>query len=134
MKLSINAQCISLAVLVAAAPYAVSQESAAEPVAKPEIDIEARKASVVNLEEHIKDREERLAEVAQSIVDLDERVEKGIDKIVTRLKATSEVCADIYEADRIAATNRILAAPTPGLPPDSSSIFSRQDCIPSVRP
>ena len=89
MKLSINAHCLSLALLIAAAPYALSQDGAA-PAAEEKIDIEARKRSVVNLEEHIKDREDRLASVAQSIMDLDARVEKGIDKIVTRLKETSD--------------------------------------------
>ncbi len=79
----------AVALLLASASPAFPQ---AEPAGggEPEIDIEARKRSVVNLEAHIADRRERMKEVAQSIIDLDARVEKGIDKIVTRLKEVAD--------------------------------------------
>jgi hypothetical protein len=62
----------------------------AEPEAAPTIDFEARKASVVNLESHISQREVRLAEIGQDIVTLDGRIEKRIDELVKMLAATSD--------------------------------------------
>jgi hypothetical protein len=49
------------------------------------IDIEARKASVANLETHIAQREERLAEWGKDIVELDARIEKRVDELVKML-------------------------------------------------
>jgi len=49
------------------------------------IDIEARKASVANLETHIAQREERLAEWGRDIVELDARIEKRVDELVKML-------------------------------------------------
>jgi hypothetical protein len=43
---------------------------------RPPIDLEARKASVVNLESHISQREKRLAELGQDIVILDGRIKE----------------------------------------------------------
>jgi len=51
----------------------------------PEIDLEARKASVENLEKHIAQREERLAEWGRDIVELDARIEKRVDGLVKML-------------------------------------------------
>lgn len=51
--------------------------------AKPaEIDIEARKASVEHLESYIKQRRERLKEVADEIIALDARIERRVAKTV----------------------------------------------------
>lgn len=52
---------------------AMAEESTAPP-----IDLEARKASVANLEAQIKQRQERLSEIAQEIITLDNRIEKRI--------------------------------------------------------
>lgn len=49
------------------------------------IDLEARKLSVANLESHIAQREQRLAEWGNDIVELDARIEKRIDSLVTML-------------------------------------------------
>lgn len=51
----------------------------------PEMDIEARKESVVNLEAHIAQREQRLAEWARDIVELDARIEKHVEELVKLL-------------------------------------------------
>lgn len=55
------------------------------PAPAPAIDLEARKASVVNLESHIAQREKRLAELGQDIVTLDGRIEKRVDELVKML-------------------------------------------------
>jgi len=54
------------------------------------IDIDARKRSVANLEQHIGDREQRLAAIAEDIIRLDSRVEGQIGKIVGRLKTIED--------------------------------------------
>lgn len=51
----------------------------------PASDIEARKESVANLETHISQREERLAEWGRDIVALDARIEKRVDELVKLL-------------------------------------------------
>lgn len=58
----------------------ISPVTAEEP-----IDIEARRESVANLETHIAQREQRLAEWAKDIVDLNARIEKRVDELVTLL-------------------------------------------------
>ena len=52
---------------------------------KPEtaaMDYEARMASITNLETHIAQREQRLAEWGKDIVELDTRIEKRVDELV----------------------------------------------------
>ena len=51
----------------------------------PAIDIEARKASVVNMENYIAQREKRIAELGQDIVTLDARIEKRVAELVKML-------------------------------------------------
>ncbi|MCP5532805.1 MAG: hypothetical protein H7A49_10860 [Akkermansiaceae bacterium] len=51
----------------------------------PASDIEARRESVANLETHIAQREERLAEWGRDIVELDSRIEKRVDELVKML-------------------------------------------------
>jgi len=51
----------------------------------PATDLDARKASVANLENHIAQREARLAEWGRDIVELDARIEKRVDGLVTML-------------------------------------------------
>jgi chromosome segregation ATPase len=48
-------------------------------------DIEARRQSVVDLENHIAQREQRLAEWGKDIVELNARIEKRVDGLVTLL-------------------------------------------------
>lgn len=57
---------------------------------KPATDLEVRKASVANLEEHIKQREERLAEWGKDIVALDARIEKRVDELVRMLAGVTD--------------------------------------------
>jgi len=64
------------------APRAHAQEE--------KIDIEARKHSVANLEQHIEDRENRLSTIAKDILRLDSRVEGQIERIVARLKTVED--------------------------------------------
>lgn len=56
----------------------------------PPIDLEARKASVVNLESQISQRESRLAELGQDIMTLDRRIEKRVDELVKMLADTTD--------------------------------------------
>lgn len=49
------------------------------------LDLEERKASIENLETHIAQREERLAEWGRDIVELDARIEKRVDGLVKLL-------------------------------------------------
>ena len=51
----------------------------------PAIDMEARRESIGNLENHIAQREERLAEWGRDIVELDGRIEKRVDSLVKLL-------------------------------------------------
>ncbi len=67
-----------------------AQDAPAAAAAAEEIDIEARKRSIVELEAHIVDREDRLKEVSDDIIRLDERVEKRVDKIVEKLKTMED--------------------------------------------
>jgi len=57
----------------------------AEEPAPPVMDMEARRASVINLEAQIKQREARLAEVGADIVTLDTRIEKRVAELVSML-------------------------------------------------
>ncbi|MEY4568961.1 MAG: hypothetical protein RLZZ398_400 [Verrucomicrobiota bacterium] len=56
----------------------------------PATDIEARKASVVNLESHITQRESRLEELRLDIATLDGRIEKRLDEVVKMLADTTD--------------------------------------------
>jgi chromosome segregation ATPase len=57
----------------------------AEEQPAPAIDLEARQASIANLETHISQREARLAEWGKDIVELDARIEKRVDELVKML-------------------------------------------------
>jgi uncharacterized phage infection (PIP) family protein YhgE len=48
-------------------------------------DIEARRQSVIDLENHITQREERLAEWGQDVISLNTRIDKRVDGLVTLL-------------------------------------------------
>jgi predicted nucleic acid-binding Zn-ribbon protein len=74
----------------AAMALALSSIGFAEPTEAPPIDLAARKASVVNLESHIYQREKRLAELGQDIVTLDARIEKRVDELVKMLASMSD--------------------------------------------
>ena len=63
---------------------------AAETATAPAIDLEARKASVVTLESHISQREQRLGELAPDIVKLDARIEKRVDELVKMLASLKD--------------------------------------------
>jgi hypothetical protein len=54
------------------------------------IDLEARKASVVNLEAQIAQRESRLSELGSEIVTLDARIEKRVAELVAMLAGMSD--------------------------------------------
>lgn len=55
-----------------------------------EIDIEARKRSIVTLEKHIAEREARMAELAEDILRLDKRTETQLQRIVDKLASVSD--------------------------------------------
>lgn len=54
------------------------------------LDIETRKASIANLETHIAQREERLAEWGKDIVGLDARIENRVDELVKLLAGITD--------------------------------------------
>ncbi len=55
-----------------------------------EIDLDARKASVVNLEAHINSRRDRMQETADDIIVLDQRVEGGVSELVELLTRVAD--------------------------------------------
>ncbi len=80
---SVSLTCLAL---LGAMPTVLSQK-------KKEIDMEERRRSVVNLEQHLADRNSRLAELAElaeDIITLDTRVEKRIDRIVEVLAKSTD--------------------------------------------
>lgn len=63
----------------------------AQDEAKPaEYDMAARRQSIVTLEKHIKEREDRLSRIAEDIVRLDTRIENGVSAVVDHLKVISD--------------------------------------------
>lgn len=56
----------------------------------PAAELEARKASVANLETHIAQREERLEEWRKDIAALDARIEKRVDELVKMLAGVTD--------------------------------------------
>lgn len=77
----------SLATLAAAPLPGRGQEKT--PALSPE-ELASRRASVVNLEKHIGQREERLGEIVSDIRGLDDRVEDGVDEIVTMMSQVKD--------------------------------------------
>ena len=65
------------------------------------IDLEARKRSIPILEEHLKDREERLAEIAADIIRLNDRLEGKVDKIVKKLAGIKDSQKSGYRVSQI---------------------------------
>lgn len=59
------------------------------PALSPE-ELASRRSSVVNLEKHIEQREERLGEIVSDIRGLDDRVEDGVDEIVTMMSQVKD--------------------------------------------
>jgi chromosome segregation ATPase len=68
--------------LAAVMPVAALTAEETAPAAN---EIEARRQSVVDLEKHIAQREQRLAEWSKDIVDLNARIEKRVDELVKLL-------------------------------------------------
>ncbi|MEM9283069.1 MAG: hypothetical protein AAGA96_14675 [Verrucomicrobiota bacterium] len=54
------------------------------------IDLEERKASIVNLEAHVASRFDRMHEMADDIIALDARVEEGIEELVQLLSQVAD--------------------------------------------
>ena len=81
---------LSIGTLALSTTLASAQDAAAPAAAAGEIDIGARKRSVVELEAHIADRQTRLNEITADIIRLDERVESRVDKIVEKLKTMTD--------------------------------------------
>jgi len=67
-----------------------AQETSAAAAATEEIDIEARKASIVNLEAHIEQQQARLSDLSEDIIRLDKRVEEGVDRVVKLLASVKD--------------------------------------------
>lgn len=83
-------------------PLALGAVSAQETLPKLSAEeLAARRQSVVNLETHIAQREERLGAIVTDIRALDDRVEKGVDEIVTM---TSQVKDSETSRRRVAQT------------------------------
>ena len=71
----------------AAAPAA---PAAAQTNAAPKMTMAERKQSIINIERHIKQRQERVAEIGEDIIRLDKRVEKRIDMVVDMLAKSKD--------------------------------------------
>lgn len=74
--------------MLAGLPAARAQDAPA--AAEAPIDLEARKASIVNLQAHIEQQEARLSDVAEDIIRLDKRVEEGVNRVVKLLAGVSD--------------------------------------------
>lgn len=100
----------SLAAVVACAPL---PEVKAQQTALTPAELEARRQSVVNLEKHIAQRQERLGRIVTDIRALDDRVEDGVTEIVTMLgqikdSEESKVRIANVKADVITALRRTI--------------------------
>lgn len=73
-----------------ACAWAAGLTTQAQEVTQETIDLEERRRSVANLEVHLTDRQQRLAELAEDIITLDERVERRIDRIVKVLAESTD--------------------------------------------
>jgi hypothetical protein len=71
---------------------------AQEPV---EIDIEARKASIPLLESHIKDREARMATIKKDMIEIDQRLEAQIKKVVDYLASIKDSKSSGYRVSQV---------------------------------
>lgn len=80
----------AFSVAIFGAPPSFSQQAPAAASGGVEMTMEERRQSVVNLERHIADREERMAQISETIIGLDARVEKRIDRIVEKLKGIDD--------------------------------------------
>lgn len=76
-----TACCVALSGLSLSLSAQTAPAPAAAPAAAP-MSMEDRRASIVNLENHIAEREERLGELREDIRTLDTRVEKRVDRLV----------------------------------------------------
>lgn len=80
-----NLEKFAVAALVGMMGLASGEETGEE-----QIDLAARQRSIPILESHIKEREERLAEIVTDMKRLDDRVETRIDRIVTKLASVKD--------------------------------------------
>lgn len=91
----------SLLAVASFLPALVSAQDAEEALpALPPEELAARRQSVVNLQAHIEQREQRLAEIVADIRALDERVETGVEEIVTTLSGVRD-----SESSRVRISN-----------------------------
>ncbi len=91
-----NALRLALAATMMGAGFSPAQEAKEE-----KIDLAARQATIPVLEEHIKEREERLAETAADIMRLDKRVETKVDRIVKKLASIKDSQKSGYRVSQI---------------------------------
>jgi hypothetical protein len=81
----------SSAFVLALAAFLPGPGNSQDPLpALPAEELAARRQSVVNLEAHIAQREERLGAIVADIRTLDDRVEKGVDHIVTMMSGVKD--------------------------------------------
>lgn len=79
---------LSLVAAAAALPGILSAQDAIPAISAEELA--SRRQSVVNLQAHIAQREERLGSIVADIRSLDERVETSIDQIVKRMSGVTD--------------------------------------------
>jgi hypothetical protein len=91
-----NALKIALAATVMTTGLSPAQE-----VKEEEIDLAARQRSIPILEEHIQERENRLAEISDDMKRLDKRVEERIDRIVKKLARTKDSKQSGYRMSQV---------------------------------
>ena len=69
--------------------FAQDATASAEP-AKAPLTLEERKASIPSIESHIKERRDRLEEIGEDVLRLDDRLEGKVDKIVNKLSSLKD--------------------------------------------
>ena len=91
-----NALTLALAATTMAAGFSPAEEAKEE-----KIDLAARQASLPIIEEHIKEREERQAEIIADMKRLDGRVESKIDRIVGKLASVKDSTQSGYRMSQV---------------------------------
>jgi len=84
LPITITALTLSMGAL-----FAQDAAPGAEP-AKAPMTLEERKASIPSIESHIKERRDRLEEIGEDVLRLDDRLETKVDKIVNKLASLKD--------------------------------------------
>ena len=96
MPVGMKSPTLTLALTACLIGAATAQQADDHP-----INLEERKASIPILEEHLKEREARLADIASDIIRIDQRLEGNVDKIVKKLASISDSEKSGYRVSQV---------------------------------